>query len=472
MKNFFEKYKYLIIPLVPLIVLVILLNPNFFKKNNYEIYLNGDYDETYLVNHYVDNGALALKNNMDISRKIYYESNIEPNKVGDYEIHYFIYGDDKEDIYEIKRDVHIVDLKLDRKVDLENNRIILNILSDLYDHTILPNGSISYNKNITYDYNEDGIYEFEIYMTKNISKKYRFKVSNFDNDGPETDCVITYNGRNFFVNVDAYDNSGIMKYVYNNQEYYVNNFSLGIDDLSVDNIVRVYDNKGNYTDKKCIGNIEKDFKEIVSSSEKSGYYSCGMDNSKANNDLNKIVNLFGYKTRNSVVASALYLTNYKYNISYTWGGKHVRFGMSPKWGCKVSVTENKCTHSLGENTCEGGLDCTGFTSWSFAQAGFSSDTIRTSSQTKGNWGNFNALSHRYAFKDSIGTVNLVKPGDLVSTEGHVGMIIGIGDDTLQIANMVGPIKISIIKKSNGQSINSQSSFDHFVLFDEYFNAYG
>ena len=69
-------------------------------------------------------------------------------------------------------------------------------------------------------------------------------------------------------------------------------------------------------------------------------------------------------------------------------------------------------------------------------------------------------------------VDLIKPGDLVHTEGHVGMVIGTSDTMLKVANMREGVKISYIKKSNGQSTNNDKSFDSFVLFDEFFAMYG
>ena len=463
-----KDYKLFIIIGLVLILLFVVYKLVLSEKDTYEIYLNGSNDEYYFINEYIDKGARALKNKQDVSSQIISKGNVVTDIAGDYEVIYSIY-DDKNKEYSVKRNVHIIDLELTSNVDKNNHKILITIESSDYDYVILPDESREYSRNIEYQYNALGTYDFKIVLKNGLTKEYQVKIDVYDNEGPKVDCKISLVNEIVKFNINASDDSGISKYVINGKEYNSNDVSISLDEFTSKKIT-VYDASGNYTETTCEAKIDSAFKDIVTT--KSGYIKCNSDVSEDNKKLRKIVDLYGEKTRDSVVASALFLTNYKYNIAYSWGGKYLNIGLNSNWGCKVEVTKDTCTKSLGNNTCEGGLDCTGFTSWAYAQAGFDKSIIRTSSQSTGMWGNFNAQSHRYSFTGNQDKVNLIKVGDIVHTEGHVGIVIGINDDTLQVANMVGPIKITIIKKSNGNSINNQHSFDNFVLFDDFFAMYG
>ena len=89
------------------------------------------------------------------------------------------------------------------------------------------------------------------------------------------------------------------------------------------------------------------------------------------------------------------------------------------------------------------------------------------------WGTFNPKQYKYNFNtNNLAYANQLKPGDIVHKPNHVAVIIGVDKDTLQVAEMTGPVIITIIRKSNGASINHQNSFTEFVLMDEFFKTYG
>ena len=56
--------------------------------------------------------------------------------------------------------------------------------------------------------------------------------------------------------------------------------------------------------------------------------------------LENLINEVGPKTRDAVVAAALYLAELDYNIPYTWGGKYTKVGLDPKWGTIVDVVKS------------------------------------------------------------------------------------------------------------------------------------
>ena len=450
------------------VILIIIIFVFLINEKKLEIKLNGESEEYFFIGEYYDKGAKAYYGKNDISNNIILGGYVDNEHVGTYSVVYSIrYKNEEKSII---RKVHIIDLLITRNVNTNNKTINLLINNSDFDYVLLPNKEKVYQKNVNYQYNNENNLIFKIYLKNGLFKDYVVDINSLDNSGPTGKCVLNYYNNKTKIIIDANDENGISKYMYNGIEYKDNTFT--IDGWIYNVTISAYDKMDNKTDIPCQAKYTMEFKDIVPNSEKSEYFNCKMDVSADNFELDNMIKAYGEKTRDAVAAAALYLTNYKYKIAYSWGGKHLEKGLNTNWGCRTSVVKDQCTKSLGGNTCELGLDCTGFTSWAFYQAGFDKSIIRTSSQSTGNWGNFDALKHRYSFRNNQDMVDLIKPGDIVHTEGHVGIVIGVSSDTLQVANEVGPIMVTIIKKSNGNSINSQHSFDNFVLFDDYFTMYG
>ena len=275
------------------------------------------------------------------------------------------------------------------------------------------------------------------------------------------------------------DKSGISKFNYNGLDFY--STTTTINSIISNATVRAYDKFNNYSDIKCKSEYGTGFRNINVDAKghlqgKSGYIKCGTSVSRESMELDQLMQSYGYKTRDAVAAAAVYLVNYKYNISYFWGGKTDAKGFDTRWGCRMQhTTEHPCTNPLNSNSsaCEYGLDCAGFTRWAFIQAGFSTTVLRAGEQTTGMWGNFNPNKHKYRF-NSVNTayINQIKPGDIIHREGHVGLIIGVSADKLQVAEMLGPLLVTTVNKSNGASLSGQVGFTDFDLMDEFYKTYG
>jgi len=436
--------------------------------SNVKITLNGN-DITYhwLNEPYLDKGAIAYNGNNDITNNLQVTGNVNVNRVGTYQLKYSINinGIEKS----IIRTVKVVDLKVNENINYNKSQIQLSVsLEDFY-YATLPNNGISYSSVITYPITKNGIYEFTIYNKYGLSKKHIVNITDYDKKAPTGTCLATISNGNTSVKVSATDENGIEKYVYNNNSYQNSSFTLSGELNSV--VVTVYDKFNNSTIITCSVKrlFDNNMDKIVSSNI---YAPCNNDWSKHNKELNEAINQIGYKTRDAVAYAATYLAGLEYKIAYSWGGKSLDIGLNPKWGCEVEVTQEVCSKKYGDNRCMYGMDCTGYTAWAFAQAGFDRSILRTSSQSTGMWGNFNAGTHKYSFSGNQDKVHLIKPGDIVHTEGHVGIVIGTSDTQLKVANMVGGVIITYLNKSNGQSINGQHSFDNFVLFDDFFTMYG
>ena len=446
---------------------IVLENPNL----NVDIYLNGDEEEYYFVDDYTDNGAVAYQNNKDISNLIIVDSNVKPNTVGTYEVRYQV--DTNNVLKEVVRKVHIVDFDITENVDYDTLTIYLDIDCENYYYTILPDSSKSYSRSVSFDFKDVGTYDFMVYLKNGSHKEYSVTIISIDREGPVGTCKVTFDGGKTTINVTATDKSGISKYSYNGLDFYTN--STVINKIASNVVVRAYDKFNNYTDIKCKAEFGLGFKNT--GSNKIGYISCGTNANAANIELDNLMKAYGYKTRDAVGAAGLWLATYKYRIPYFWGGKTVVKGVDPTWGCRKKHTDGKpCTKSLAADNsyCQYGLDCAGFTRWAFVQAGFDKSILRAEEQSEKNWGNFNASKHRYAFNTANAAyVNQIKPGDIVHKPGHVGLVIGVDKDHIQVAEMTtGGVNIDIIKKSNGVSVNGRNDFKDFVLFDDFFKMYG
>lgn len=431
-----------------------------------DLTLNGDeFICLLLEEEYKELGATATRGNININNEIQTIGVVDTSNVGTYNIEYVVNIDNKTK--SVNRTVNVIEVKAN--IDSNNLKINLTINSDNYAYITLPDNTTSTLKTVSYSYNTIGDYKFIIYMKDGSKKEYVINIKTIDTTKPTGTCTATITNGTTNILINANDASGINRYVYNNQTYYTNNFTIN-KILSSANI-RVYDNANNYQDIVC--SIKRVFNNNMNNINLSNVLtSCNSDWSSYNNELDKLMKEYGYKTRDAVAAAALYLAEHDYKVAYSWGGKYLYKGLNPKWGCTVSVTKDVCTKSYGNMKCMLGLDCTGYTSWAFVQAGFDKSILRTHSQSTGNWGNFNAKSHRYSFLGNQDKVHLIKPGDIVHTEGHVGIVIGTSDTMLKVANMHEGIKISYINKSNGKSTNGDKSFDNFVLFDDFFKMYG
>ena len=448
--------------------------------SNITLTLKGEDEEYFFIGDYFDLGAEAYQKNNDISSLITVDSNVNPNIVGKYEVKYQLSINNK--VKEVTRKVNIIDLDVVDDTDLKSSRIDLLIKCDNYDYTILPDGMKEYSQDVSYKYNGVSVYDFEIFLKNGSKKKYSVDIANMDKEGPVGTCNVSYKDNRTTITVNASDPSGISKYSYNGLDFYGNTTT--INSIATNITIRVYDKHSNYTEMKCQSEYGTGFRNIDIDARgrvknKSGYIVCGNSISQANKELADLMQMYGYKTRWAVAAAGEFLAKYQFDIPYFWGGKYVKTGLNPEWGCRHKVYGKVvCTKELGGDFCEWGLDCTGLTSWAFAQAGFPQEQIRQSDQSGGRWGgdngSFIAKQHRYAFNSSnLAYANQILPGDLVAVPGkHVALVIGVSDSTIQIVEMKGPIFVSTIDKRNGAGLNGQGGFDYFVLMEDFYKAYG
>ena len=206
---------------------------------------------------------------------------------------------------------------------------------------------------------------------------------------------------------------------------------------------------------------------------------CGTG-SQYNTGLMNAVRTAGFKTRNGVVAAALYLSSHiDVHIPYFWSGGHGHtyerypdsgdnlIGLSDKWGCSVKMISSGTDKQRPGLPYPFGMDCSGFVNWAILNGGYytgdSSQIIYVPTGSKV----FTSLE-----KIGVTTVKAeqargkIKPGDIAFKTGHVGMVVEVRDDKYIVAEEMGAdygLKIS--------EISYGSRFTDIVLMDNFYNNY-
>lgn len=202
---------------------------------------------------YTDVGAKAVdKKDGDISDKIVVDNKVDINTPGEYEIKYSI----KKDNQEVTVTRKIIVFNFDMTISASNNNstnkdITLNVKvnSDKFGYLILPNGEKVNKTTYNYTVSQNGTYEFSAYSEYGIYLKKKFIVNNIDKESPTGTCSGTYGNGTSNIIIDARDNTGISKYVVNNNSYTTNNIIINKEMSSVN--VIVYDKAGNFTNISC-----------------------------------------------------------------------------------------------------------------------------------------------------------------------------------------------------------------------------
>lgn len=192
----------------------------------------------------------------------------------------------------------------------------------------------------------------------------------------------------------------------------------------------VYTNSDGFSSGECssYGNIDygdyvlsSDGHEILHQPIDSFLRSKGTSLEEFNSLIESNVEKAGYGTRAGVVAAAVTLigelgNNYNVKVPYFWGGGHfdgVVVGALNTWGTTQCHTY---ANNTSYNYC--GLDCSGFVSWAVKNGGFSIGSTTNYARTLPN-----------VRKVTLSNSAVMEPGDLLESDGHVILIIGIEEST-------------------------------------------
>lgn len=230
--------------------------------------------------------------------------------------------------------------------------------------------------------------------------------------------------------------------------------------------------------------------------------------------LERKINEAGYQTRAGVVAAARFLSlQFPYKITYmsesgrldTYINSHITDGEGRYYHKGLFLSEDKFDilgngyygratwgqyfeeddsddHSRDEEYLSGlltvsdigthlylskrpnGLDCSGFIAWCYLNGGF--DFGDMGAGGPGTYG-MSELGEFVNISDELLQSDRIKAGDLCGFVGHVGIVIGVEDDYIWIADtLITGLKVTRYER-NVESFNQlgENSFKYFMLMD-------
>lgn len=479
---------------------IVLDNPSL-SFNYPKMQMNGD--STIIINlndQYHDEGISAQDTiDGDITSNIKKQDNINPKIPGKYHVVYEVVNSRGYKSI-ASREVIVVD-KLDNLniiSDLYPNittsgdvEIIINVIGNDYNYTLLPNNEKSTRSMIQYKVSENGTYEFKFYNKSGNEIIKTIEVNNIDRTTPEGSCVATIQNDGTKVEVkSSLSKSYSYNYIINNQESgfkisqnfqssTINASSVQVkirDSLGNDNTItcEIVDKKLNYNPNGyniIIKDKPRIHEPIAQALSKKGYSVYDLNTCI----YNKVVKA-GPGTRYGVVEAAygliectLQMTGAVLPYNHTSGkvetdsdGRNYceynsdicgKLGVNTRWGSPGGTCSNdpnkQCWHGMncatfvGWAMCNGGMDmCTRRSAGAFSMASTNyfpeADGVRLVGRNV----------TRYSGNDLTGygadaLVRMVKPGDVIARQRvddndgsshHVFVVIGKDETGIYTAN--------------------------------------
>lgn len=433
--------------------------------DNYEIKLNGSFNVYIKMgNRFVDPGYFVYDrvNNNKVNFNLIVNNYVDTSHVGKYKVEYVlkIGGKEKKSI----REVEVYSLNYSLKTETDNTVVnSLNIIFDAsYERNFssikLPNGTTSMSNKINYPVTENGEYKFVINDKFGNSEEKIITVNNISSNLKCSGNVSRY-GTN--LNVTGNNLSSAKSFVWDIDGVEVNGNSVYKNSLkAVDSAsVMVNFNNSNMVVKCNIIN-DLSYRFVYDEYNQKSYIKCDTynanDRMKYESILKDSVNKAGYGTRAGVVEAARFLVGgLSYKVEYlgtkaedTRLGRYDKVGLnigySDGWGCRVG------THIQG-------MDCTNFVYWAFKQAGL---------KLSGVYNHYNTYSVNSVINNlKVGDLLLTPASDGIRNYTHVGIIIGIDDNYIYVAEATtGNINAIVVTKWNKFDMPKKGKFSVAKLY--------
>lgn len=247
------------------------------------IYLKGDIT-IYLEKNrkYIEPGYIVIDTyDPDIAKKVEITNNIDNTKPGTYNIIYSVTNSHGETAMAM-RNVVVIGSEMDLSVNntsYTNQPVDINVkITDYrFDYLLLPNGEKITESQYSYQVKRNGTYNFIEYSTNKKSIEKSITINNIDLELPTGSCILTIDNSSSYITVNARDNIGIKKYVYNNKEYSTSKINVSTNVTSAK--ITIYDIAGNTNNITCsVNNIRRS----SSQSSKKSYSSSSSSSSKNN----------------------------------------------------------------------------------------------------------------------------------------------------------------------------------------------
>ena len=234
------------------------------------------------------------------------------------------------------------------------------------------------------------------------------------------------------------------------------------------------------------------------------YLSCGEYNGEKAKLLDEILeyrmNEVGANTRASVVEAARFITlEFPRRIAYYWEngrlfktGRHYVDGegryyhkglylseekyndiiatmQGPKmWGCKMINWQDDPPDFIRYQYYPNGLDCSGFVSWVLLNGGFDVGD-KGAGPIAGNY-DLTDLGEFTRITNTLINSNTMKVGDLLSTNGHIAILIGIDEDHFYVAESLNHYGGVVMRKYTKTRITN--FFQNVILMDSLYQNDG
>ena len=181
---------YILLAIIVLVIVVASTLAIYYAIQEPIVQLNGNENVKVEVgNNYEESGAIALKNNKDISKDLEIQSNVDTNKIGEYEVQYLIKGREYA-----TRKVYVID-DVAPTITLKGNKIINLLVNSNYEEpgyeaTDNYDGDITSNVQITKENIAEHKYKL-IYTVKDSSGNSASEERTIiENEEPENQNVI------------------------------------------------------------------------------------------------------------------------------------------------------------------------------------------------------------------------------------------------------------------------------------------
>ena len=425
---------------------------------SYVIKLVGDSEVSILKGkEYNDPGAKVYNGDLEVAVVVNKKGTVNYNVPGEYTVTYYF---ETNGIHkEVTRKIIVYDIGI--KITLNpgkttsgNVKIKLSITGDNYNNTLLPDGSKSTDKEITYEVNKNDEYKFVIYDKYNNLIEHKVNVTNIKRSY-SCSATINYKGTTFKVTGANNSLSYVKSYIYNlDGKDYSGKSTYTIFKIIKKAYVKLKLNDNSEEKVSCTikDNLVYHFKYDVNNTKP--YMKCNTytasDKVKYDKQLKDAIKSVGYGTRAGVVEAARFLTGgLDYKVKYL-GPKKVNsalgrynkvglnIGQAGAWGCMVSGWTQ-------------GMDCTNFVEWAFKQNGLD---IK---------GGCYGTSNTY---QTASVINKIRAGDfmLAPNNGsapnkgkfvHIGIVVGVDKNYIYVAEAttgsIDAIVVTRLDKSNAAS---------------------
>jgi len=160
----------------------------------------------------------------------------------------------------------------------------------------------------------------------------------------------------------------------------------------------------------------------------------------------------------------LYLDKSKFSeIEKTFSGPAI-------WGCPLMNYEDYGDKYVKGTYNSNGLDCSGFVSWVFLNAGFDIGDRGSGDNEKDDTEINDVGGEKVKPTDELMKSNKVKAGDMIGYWGHIGLIIGVDDKNIYVAETLWTFGGLVVNSYSKDKVDEE--FTQIILMDDFYNEDG